>query len=239
MARSCLSVGAGSAPLNPPMVTTALPLLMMIGAVVIDPFAATRYFAEPWWASRYRTRLSLTEPPPPATPPPKPPEGEAPHGGGAVGRDPEDAPPGPPKPDGGPPKPPRPPPNPAPALAGPASTLLEVSERPTVATLYAAGPPARASAPQTAATASVARPRTPRRTASTATTASAPATGMTARSAGTKSGVRAGTMTAPHALAPIASARAAKPAHDSRAHRASATTPKPVSAATAGASALT
>src|SRR3954468_12445504 len=108
MARSSLSVGAGSAPLNPPMVTTAFPVLMMIGAVVIDPFAATRYFAEPWWASRYRTRLSLTAPPAPG-PPPKPP-------------------PGPPNPDGGPPKPPRPPPKPAPALAGPASTFLEVRD---------------------------------------------------------------------------------------------------------------
>src|SRR3954447_16806275 len=167
MACSWLSVGAGSAPLNPPIVTTALPVLMMIGAVVIDPFAATRYFAEPWWASRYRTRLSLTEPPPPPPPPPKPPEGEAPDGGGAVGRDPEEAPPGPPKPDGGPPKPPRPPPNPAPALAapartpptpprapaGPGSTLLEVKDWRTVDTLYAAGPPARATAAHTAPTA--------------------------------------------------------------------------------------
>ena len=39
-------------PLKPPIVTTALPVWMMIGAVVCEPVAATRYFALPWWASR-------------------------------------------------------------------------------------------------------------------------------------------------------------------------------------------
>src|SRR3954465_12723052 len=146
MACSWLSVGAASAPLNPPIVTTALPVSMMIGAVVIDPFAATRYFAEPWWASRYRTR---------------PPEDEAPDGDGAVGREPEGAPPGPPKPDGGPPRPPRPPPNPAPAPPGPATTVLGVRDWRTVETLYAAGPPASATAARTAPVASTARPRMP------------------------------------------------------------------------------
>src|SRR3954447_15081653 len=169
-------------------------------------------------------RLSLTDAPPPG-PAPNPPEDEAPDGGVAVGREPEGAPPGPPKPDGGPPKPPRPPPKPAPALAGPASTLLEVKDWLTVETLYAAGPPASASAAQTAPTASAARPRRPIRAASAASTASAAATGTATRSAGAKSGVRWRITSATHALVPIATANATSPAHESRAQRASVTTP--------------
>src|SRR3954470_20711986 len=132
-------------------------------------------------------RLSLTDAPPPG-PAPNPPEDEAPDGGVAVGREPEGAPPGPPKPDGGPPRPPRPPPNPAPALAGPASTLLEVRDWRTVETLYAAGPPASATAAHTAPVATTVRPRTPTRAASATATASAAATGTATRSQGAKSG---------------------------------------------------
>ena len=49
---SWLTVGAGSWPLKPPMVTTGSPVSMMICAVVCEPTAATRYFAEPWCACR-------------------------------------------------------------------------------------------------------------------------------------------------------------------------------------------
>ena len=47
MAGSWLTVGAGSPPLKPPIVTTARPVWMMIGAVVCDPVAASRYLALP------------------------------------------------------------------------------------------------------------------------------------------------------------------------------------------------
>ena len=49
---SCATVGAGSWPVKPPIVTTGLPVAMMIEAVACEPVAATRYFAEPWWATR-------------------------------------------------------------------------------------------------------------------------------------------------------------------------------------------
>jgi len=39
---SRLTVGAGSLPLKPPIVITALPVAMMIGAVVCEPPAASR-----------------------------------------------------------------------------------------------------------------------------------------------------------------------------------------------------
>src|SRR4051794_3029781 len=104
---------------------------MMIGAVVIEPFAATRYLAEPWWASSQRTRLLLTAPPRPG-PPPGAPDADgavrvAPDGGVAVGAPAPAVPPGPPMPDGGPPKPARPGwvGSDSLALAGPASTSLE------------------------------------------------------------------------------------------------------------------
>ena len=45
---SWATVGELSWPLKPPIVTTALPVWMMIGAVVCEPVAATRYFAAPW-----------------------------------------------------------------------------------------------------------------------------------------------------------------------------------------------
>jgi hypothetical protein len=38
--------------LKPPIVTTALPVTTMIGAVVCEPVAATRYFADPWCSRR-------------------------------------------------------------------------------------------------------------------------------------------------------------------------------------------
>src|SRR4029079_2626110 len=151
--------------------------------------------------------LGWARPAPPPGPPPKPraevlpepvdgawDEDElAPGGGGPVGTPAPDGrgPPGPPKPDGGPPGPPEPPPNPAPALAGPASTLLEVRDWPTVETLWAPGPEASATAPVTAATASTARARTPRRRATAPAIAIAAATGIATRSHGAKPGVRA------------------------------------------------
>src|SRR6478672_4318858 len=197
-------------------------------------------------------RLALTDPPPgPPKPragvPPEPvgrawdEDGLAPVGGGPVGTPAPDGrvPPGPPKPDDGPPGPPEPPPNPAPALAGPASTLLEVRDRPTVATLYDAGPAASATAPVTAATARTPRVRTPRRRATAPAIAIAAATGIATRSHGAKSGVRASRVTATHAVVPTAAPSATTPSHEVRAQRASATTPKPARAAIAGARALT
>ena len=52
MAASWATVGVGSAPLKPPIVTTGSPEAMMMPAVVWEPLAATRYFAEPWLACR-------------------------------------------------------------------------------------------------------------------------------------------------------------------------------------------
>src|SRR3954465_7618640 len=53
IAASWETVGAGSPPLKPPIVTTGLPVAMMIGAALPDPEVATRYLAEPWGAGRY------------------------------------------------------------------------------------------------------------------------------------------------------------------------------------------
>ncbi|MDQ2895916.1 MAG: hypothetical protein M3Y09_09770 [Actinomycetota bacterium] len=47
IAASWLTVGAGSPPLKPAIVTTARPVWMMIGAVACDPNAASRYLALP------------------------------------------------------------------------------------------------------------------------------------------------------------------------------------------------
>ena len=49
---SWLTVGAGSWPLKPPIVTTGSPVSMMICDVVCEPTAASRYVADPWWAWR-------------------------------------------------------------------------------------------------------------------------------------------------------------------------------------------
>src|SRR3954470_4186987 len=135
---SCVTVGVLSLPLKPPIVTTGSPVAMMIDAVVCDPVAATRYFAEPWLASRYLMTSVLTEPPPMAPPPGGVPavvadDDElgacaAPLGGVApAGRAPDGI--WPPR------KPPPPKPPPAwPTLDGPASTLLPLSAWPTLAT---------------------------------------------------------------------------------------------------------
>ncbi len=56
---------------------------------------------------------------------------------------------------------------------------------------------------------------------------------------GAKSGVRASSATDTQPVPTIARTSPATPAHDSRAHRHSATAPPPASAAAAGASALT
>src|SRR3954452_943675 len=124
MRESWAVVGAGSAPLNPPTVTTAWPVSMMTGAVVIEPLAATRYFAEPWCASSQETSEALIAPPPgplPANPPPP----SAPGGGldVAAGAAPPDGPGKAGVPPPGPPKPLLTP-------AGPTCTSLAVSDRP-------------------------------------------------------------------------------------------------------------
>src|SRR3954454_22213153 len=72
IAASCATVGARSPPLKPPIVTTGLPVAMMIGAALPEPDTATRYFAEPWWASRYWISALDAEPWSPRIPPPKP-----------------------------------------------------------------------------------------------------------------------------------------------------------------------
>jgi hypothetical protein len=82
--------------------------------------------------------------------------------------------------------------------AGPASTLLPLSERPTLARLYEAGPARSATAAATAATVSSARcpvgvPVRSRTGPAMATTA---ATGIRILSAGAKLGVRASSTTA-------------------------------------------
>src|SRR4051795_114843 len=111
IAASCATVGVGSPPLKPPMVTTGSPVAMMIGAALPEPDTATRYFADPRWASRYRISAVETEPWSSPKPPPEP-------LGAAVPEAPEAAP--------GKPK--------AAADAGPARTLLPLSARPDVAT---------------------------------------------------------------------------------------------------------
>jgi hypothetical protein len=47
IAASWVTVGAGSDPVKPPIVSTGLPVAMMIDAVLWVPVAATRYFALP------------------------------------------------------------------------------------------------------------------------------------------------------------------------------------------------
>src|SRR5712692_10414057 len=49
---NCARVGAGSEPLNPPMVMTGWPVAMMIDADDMEPKVATRYVALPLLASR-------------------------------------------------------------------------------------------------------------------------------------------------------------------------------------------
>src|SRR4051812_48982723 len=77
IAASCATVGAGSPPLKPPIVTTGLPVAMMIGAALPEPDTATRYFAEPWWASRYRMSAVEVAPWSSPMPPPGPPKADA------------------------------------------------------------------------------------------------------------------------------------------------------------------
>ena len=72
---SWLTVGAGSLPLKPPIVTTARPVWMMIGAVVCEPVAASRYLA--------RTLVGLEVGDHPARELPAPPAGPRPATAGA------------------------------------------------------------------------------------------------------------------------------------------------------------
>ena len=125
-------------------------------------------------------------------------------------------------------------------MAGPARTLLPLSARAAVATLYEAGPASTATAAAAAATGSAIRRQRPlvRRTKDP-NTATAAATGITTRSAGAKPGVRASSATAIQAVAAIARPSTATPAHERRAQPTSITIPAPARAAIAGASALT
>src|SRR4051794_5108832 len=77
IAASCDSVGVGSPPLKPPIVTTGLPVARMIGAALPDPDTATRYFAEPWLARRYWTSAVEAESRSPPVPPPGTPNADA------------------------------------------------------------------------------------------------------------------------------------------------------------------